>query len=188
MVARRLWSVVRALCVPVLSAGLAALLLRPPLLYWLQGEGHYDREALTEWVREARVYQTLPDLAKELAELKDRYRDLEGKLLSPDPDVARRANEELRTVKPALGKKRDEIEVHLRSMCDPVTKVYPGRLPLFVTVYRLTVRFDDSLDEKPIVWDSLKPRQPNQYHVLQPVQILSRGVWVDVDYQMRVYA
>src|SRR5262249_10149823 len=82
--------------------------------------------------------------------------------------------------------KREQIEVHLQSMCDAVTKVYPGKLPLFVAVYRLTVRFDDG--DKPIVWDSGKPRQAQQYHRLPAIKLNNRGGWADVDYQAPVYA
>jgi signal transduction histidine kinase len=182
---RRFWSFVRALWLPVLMVGLAFLMLREPLVAWLQGDDRYDQQALSEWVREARVYQTLPELAEKLWELKDRYRDLEAGLQNPDLR-ARPSNDEVQAVKHQLDSKREQIEVHLQSMCDPVTKVYPGRLPLFVVVYRLAVRFDDG--DKPIVWDSGKPRQPKQYRELAPVKIHNRGVWADVDYQARIYA
>jgi signal transduction histidine kinase len=168
-------------------AALAFVLLRPPLAFWLEGEDRYDREALIEWVREARVYQTLPELVSGYVELKDRYRELETRSRSDNP-AERPTNDDLRTAKRLMDRKREQIEVHLRSLCDPVAKVYPGRLPLFVTVYRMTVTFDESLGGDVIEWDSLKPRQPKQYHELKDVQIHPRGVTVEVDYQLRVYA
>jgi signal transduction histidine kinase len=195
MQARRVWLIVRALGVPVLVTGLLLLLLREPLAFWLRGEDTYDQEALVEWIREARLYQTLPELISHLLDLKERYRDLEAKARSTDPATPRPSNDELRNVKSLIDSKREEIRVQLQAMCDPVTKVYPGRLPLFVVVYRMTVKFDDGLHEEPIVWDSLKPRQPNQYHELQPVSIHQdkspahkEDAWVEMYYQMRVFA
>jgi signal transduction histidine kinase len=117
--------------------------------------------------------------------LKDRYLDLEARSHSADLS-ARPSNDELQAAKHQWDSKREQIEVHLQSMCDAVTKVYPGKLPLFVVVNRLTVRFDDG--DKPIVWESGKPRQPKQYRQLAPVKLNNRGVWADVDYQVRVFA
>jgi signal transduction histidine kinase len=193
MILRRLWPIVRALWLPFLMIGLAYLLLREPLTSWLQGDDRYDQEAIAEWVREARLHQTLPDLAKEYLQLKDDYLDLEAKAHSADPTV-RPSDDDIRAAKHQLDSKHEQIEVHLQSMCDAVTKVYPGKLPLFVVVYRVTVRFDDG--EKPIVWDSGKPRQPKQYRQLPPIKLApnlpapqpGRGIWADVDYQARVYA
>jgi len=167
--------------------GLAFLLLREPLVSWLQGDDRYDQDALAEWVREARLHQTLPELTDKYLELKDRYHGLEANLQSPDPS-ARPSNDVVQAAKRQLDSKREQIEVHLQSMCDAVTKIYPGKLPLFVVVYRLTVRFDEGDGEKPIVWDSGKPRQPKQYRELAPIKLHNRGVWADVVYQARVYA
>jgi signal transduction histidine kinase len=188
MQVRRIWLIVRALGGPVLVAGLAFLLLREPLAFWLRGEDTYDQEALVEWVREARLYQTLPELCGRLLELKDNYRDLEKKASNPDPKTVRPSNDELRTLKSLIDNKREEIRVQVQAMCEPVTKVYPGRLPLFVVVYRMTVKFEDALHEEPIVWDSQKPRQPKQYHELEPVSIQQGRVQVELHYQMRVFA
>jgi signal transduction histidine kinase len=184
---RRVWSMIRALGVPLLVAGLLFLLLREPLAFWLRGEDTYDQEALVEWIREARLYQTLPDLVDNLLQLKERYRELEERSKNPDPAL-RPSVDELRALKPLIDSKREEIKVHMQALCDPVTKVYPGRLPLFVIVYRMTVRFDEPLKEEPLVWDSLKPRQAKQYHELEPVKIHPSGVWVELHYQVRVFA
>ena len=40
--------------------------------------------------------------------------------------------------------KGEEIYQHLRALGEPVTKMYPGLLPLFPVVYRLEVRFEPS--------------------------------------------
>jgi hypothetical protein len=188
MQASRIWLLVRALGVPILVTGLFFLLLREPLAFWLRGEDTYDQEALVEWIREARLYQTLPDLVGHLLDLKARHRDLEEKARSNNPASARPSNDELRNAKSLIDSKREEIRVHLQAMCDPVTKVYPGRLPLFVVVYRMTVTFDPAFHTDPIVWDSLKPRQPQQYREIEPVKIHQAGVWVQMEYQMRVFA
>jgi signal transduction histidine kinase len=184
---RHVGSFVRGFWVPVLMVALAFLLLREPLESWLQGDDRYDQEALAEWVKEARLHQTLPELVDNYLQLKDRFLDLQAKATSLDPDVRlTTTNDDLQAARHQLDSKREQIEVHLQSMCDAVTKVYPGKLPLFVVVYRLTVRFDDG--DKPITWDSGKPRQPKQYRELTPINLHNRGVWADVDYQARVYA
>ena len=72
----RFWPLVRALWVPVLMAALAFLLLREPLVSWLQGDARYDQEALAEWVREARIVDTLPGLVTSFLQSKDRLREL----------------------------------------------------------------------------------------------------------------
>jgi signal transduction histidine kinase len=184
MQVRRVWLIIRALGVPILIVGLVFLLLREPLAFWLRGEDTYDQEALVEWIREARLYQTLPELVNRFLELKASYHQLQERAKDPR---TRPSNDELRTLQALIESKREEIRVHIQAMCDPLTKVYPGKLPLFVVVYRMTVRFDDALHEKPIVWDSLKPRQAKQYHELDPVKLLP-GVRIEMDYQMRVFA
>jgi signal transduction histidine kinase len=184
---RRIWLLVRTLGVPLLVLGLVFLLLREPLAFWLRGEDTYDQEALAEWIREARLDKTLPELAGRLLELKETYRDLEKKAKSSDPGTVKPSNDELRTVQALIDAKREEIRVFVQAMCEPVTKAYPQKLPLFVVVYQMTVKFDDALKEEPIVWDSLKPRQPKQYRELEPVQVRP-GVWVEMQYQMRVFA
>jgi signal transduction histidine kinase len=184
---RQLGSFVRGFWVPLLMMALAFLLLREPLESWLQGDDRYDQEALAEWVKEARLHQTLPELIDNYLQLKDRYADIQSRAQSADPRVqSTTTNDDLQAARHQLDSKREQIEVHLQSMCDAVTKVYPGKLPLFVVVYRLTVRFDDG--DKPISWDSGKPRQPKQYRELKSINLNSRGVWADVDYQARVFA
>ncbi|HYV38582.1 MAG TPA: HAMP domain-containing sensor histidine kinase [Gemmataceae bacterium] len=188
MILRRCWLVLRALAVPLLMLGLAYLLLREPLISWLQGDELYDQEALTEWVREARIYQTaLPELADNYLHARDHYLGLKAKSESADPKV-HPSPSDLDLARQQMETAREQIKVHVQVMCDAVTKVYPGRLPLFAVPYSLTIRFDDALGEKPLVWDSGKPRQLKQYRELPPVQIHPRGVWVQMQYQVHVYA
>ncbi len=66
--------------------------------------------------------------------------------------------------------KRQELEVQLRSMADP-TRMYPGQLPLFPTIYRIELRFPpaDDTPMEPVVWESGVPRPwlEGQVHVLE---------------------
>jgi signal transduction histidine kinase len=183
---RQLWPFLRALWAPILVAALAILLLREPIVAWLQGEDKYDQDILGEWILDARIHQTLPDLAGDLLQARDRYRNLVQRASSADPK-ARPSTDDIRSALAAADHKREPIEVFLSALCDPVTKVYPGRLPIFPVIYSMTVRFAPELDEKPITWDSGKPRQPQQVHVLPPVRVHERGAWVEMEYQVHVY-
>ncbi len=184
---KSLLSLLRAFWVPLLMAGLAFLLLREPIVFWLQGDEKYDQDALTEWVREARVHQTLPELTDSFMQSVAHRRDLQVRMRNADHSK-RPPPDELRMAEQQIASKREQLEVHLQSMCDPVTKVYPGRLPLFVNVYRMTIRFDDGIGETPIVWDSGKPRQPTQFREMPPIKIHKGGVWVEAEYTARVFA
>ena len=93
MQVRQVWPIVRALGVPLLVAGLAFLLLREPIAFWLRGEDTYDQEALAEWIREARLDKTLHELVRRLIELKETYRDLEEKARSSS--LVKPSNDEL---------------------------------------------------------------------------------------------
>jgi signal transduction histidine kinase len=187
MIFRRLWSLLRSGWVPLLLVGLAALLLWEPVTAWLEGDDRYDQEAMSEWVREARIYETLPELVAQLLVLRDKQKELDRKAASTDPGD-RPSQSDLDTAHRRVESQREQIDVHLKAMCDPVTKVYAGRLPLFVVIYSMTVGFDDKLGEKPLVWDSGKPSQPNQRRTLKPLKLHERGVWVDMQYQVRVFA
>src|SRR6516165_7904808 len=57
-----LWRTLRPVLAPVVLCALVLLILREPLAWWLSGEEKYDQEALKEWVREATISQTLPEL------------------------------------------------------------------------------------------------------------------------------
>src|SRR5262249_61009370 len=73
---RHLWRGVRPLLAPLLLCALVVLTLREPLVWWLHGEEKYDREALKEWLVEARNVKTLHELLGEYLELTDRQREL----------------------------------------------------------------------------------------------------------------
>jgi signal transduction histidine kinase len=163
----------RAALMPILLVGLAVLTLREPVVSWLSGEEQYDQDALKEWLREAKVNQTLPELVGEYLQMEARLRAL-------------RPGDEYYRLKTNLPPKREEIEVHLDALANPPTKVFRDRLPLFPVVYRMTVRFAGGL--KPIVWDSERPRQQGQYAELIGVPLKEGEAWVDLQYQLRVYA
>ncbi len=194
---RPLWQFARPLLVPVVLLVLAVFTLREPVLYWLYGEEHFDREALREWLREATVFETLPDLAGSYAQLRERQEQLQRQ--QPQDQEA------LRAVENRLRNKRDELTEHLKALGDPLTKIYPGRLVLFPVIYQMTVHFDKRLGLEPVTWDSGRPLHPGQYKELagppRPDGRGSAGVplvvdrttgtalaWVDVRYRLRVYA
>ncbi len=56
----------------------------------LHGEEIYDQEAIREWVREARVFTSLPELVRGYLELAQRRRDLTGQLTAAAEAPARR--------------------------------------------------------------------------------------------------
>jgi signal transduction histidine kinase len=202
MILRYLLRLLRALWLPVLLVVLVVVLVYDPIKAWLVGEEAYDEAAVTEWVQEARVYQTLPELVDELLRKVDEVEKLQRRARDPDPKQ-RPSDDELHKAQNLPERQRQQIKVHLQSLCDPVTKMYPGRMPLFVIVYQMTLRFDPALEEKikgdpalkdifkEITWDSGRPRHVSQVRHLtgaRAIKVHSRGVYVDVDYQMRVYA
>jgi signal transduction histidine kinase len=172
------WRYLRPLLAPLLLGGLLFFTLREPVLWWLQGQQRYDAESLKEWIEEARVVQTLPDMVAAYLDLNARLQQLESK----DDSDARRELER------RLPLKAQEIRVQLQSLGIPLTTMYPRQLPLFPKIYRIEVRFDPSLKLAPIEWDSELPRDPSQYRELEPVRLDSRGAWVDVQYQLHAYA
>src|SRR4051812_28062561 len=122
---RRFWNWLGPLLVPLLLALLAVVTLREPVASWLQGEEKYDQDALREWVQEAKVYETLPNLVKDYLQLERRHRQLarlikEQQANPADIDEFHGSEEKIRL-------KREELQVHLKAMCEPATKVYPGR-------------------------------------------------------------
>ncbi|MGF1578068.1 MAG: ATP-binding protein [Gemmataceae bacterium] len=87
-------------------------------------------------------------------------------------------------------KKRRELHIFLKSLCDPVTKIYSGQLPLFPVIYRMEVQFADDMDLEPLVWDSELPRREGQYRELdKPIEIRNDEagkVHVQMLYRLRV--
>src|SRR5437588_7159758 len=58
----RWWRYLRGLAGPLLLWGLVIATMREPIQTWLGGEQKYDQAALKEWIQEARVSQTLPEM------------------------------------------------------------------------------------------------------------------------------
>lgn len=197
------WSYLRPLIPPVLLCGLVVLTMREPIEWWLRGQERYDQESLREWIREARINQSLPALTQSYVELQDSY---EAKFkeykaiqktasMQPNPENVKKldiARDEVRDLETNLAIKREEIYEHLKALGDPPTKMYPGQLPLFPTFYRLEVRFANG-ELAPISWDSLLPRQERQYRELplEPVAFADNGeptAWVQIRFQLHAFA
>lgn len=174
----QLWSVIRPFLAPIFLCALVLLTLREPLVWWLQGEERYDQEALREWLREARVFQTLPELVQAYLALADRYQRLEKE---EAPSSERHATRQ------RMAEKREEIEEHLRALGNPPTRMYPGQLPLFPVIYRLAVTFDPATGLPPILWDSDLPRHRTQYQELTE-SVSERGAQVTVQYHLHAFS
>jgi signal transduction histidine kinase len=184
---RHLWRFLRPALVPLLLVALAVITLREPVVSWLSGEERYDQDALKEWLLEAKVYQTLPEVVGDYLKMHARAREL-GQLVRDGGPQGQQLGGAYTKLLQDLDLKREEIRVHLNALADPVTKMYRDKLPLFPLIYRLTVRFDDSLKLPPLVWDSERPRQPGQYAELTGVPLQEGAAWADLQYQLRVYA
>jgi signal transduction histidine kinase len=180
------WRFVRALLPPVVLAALVVLALREPIIWWLHGEEIYDQEAIKEWVREARVFNILPELVRDYLKLARWRLRLSQDLHAADPKDRDAIRRDLRALVEPLAMKREEIQEHLKALGNPPTKIYPGQLPLFPMVFRITVTFDDHLEPRPIVWDSELPRQRSQYREL-PLEPIQEGAWVQVQYHLHAY-
>jgi signal transduction histidine kinase len=185
------WRYVRPVVAPLLLLALA-LTLWDPIAWWLQGEDKYDQHALTEWIQEAKLAQRLPELVADLLDLNEKYRAASRRLEAasahatnrePQPQTRDR-NEAARK----LNDQREVIQVHLKSLAEPITKLYSGQMPLFPVIYRIEVKFDKALQLDPIAWDSQMPRQTGQYRELpEDVKVDDRGAYVAVQYHLRVY-
>jgi signal transduction histidine kinase len=175
---RQSWRYFRPLLAPLLLCGLLFFTLREPVLWWLQGQQRFDAESLKEWIEEARVVQTLPEMVTAYLDLNARFQQLQSK---DDPDARRELERRLPL-------KAQEIQVQLQSLGIPLTSMYPRQLPLFPKIYRIEVRFDPALKLPPIEWDSELPRDPSQYRELEPVRLDNRGAWAQVQYQLHAYA
>lgn len=175
------WRYFRALAVPALIWCLVVVALREPLQSWLQGEERYDEDAVREWVKEATIRKTLPELAAGYLDLLESYRQQRREAGPLASELA--LNQALL--------KREEIGEHLKSLGNPPTKMYGGQLPLFPVIYRLEVAFELPGDlpaplPEPIFWDSEFPRQPGQYRELRQYAIHPHAR-LDVQYQLHAY-
>jgi signal transduction histidine kinase len=171
------WRSVRPLAAPLLLGGLLFFTLREPIEWWLRGQSRYDEDSLKEWVEEARVVQSLPELTKAYLDLNAAYQRL---LPQGESDLKRDTENRLNS-------KRQEIREYLKSLGNPPTRMYPRQLPLFPLIYRIEVRFDPGLNLGPIEWDSELPRDPSQYNELGAVRLDERGAWAAVQYQLHAY-
>lgn len=95
-----------------------------------------DREALREWLEEARVYRkTLPDLVRDyLAHL------------PPNGDLPAADD-------PVLQVRAEELQEHLAALGRP-TRLWAEQLPLFPIIYELRL----TLPDRAVVWESGLPR------------------------------
>src|SRR5262245_11688030 len=171
---RRLWRYGRTLAAPLLIWVLLAGALTPLVADWLNSERQYDNAALQEWIDEARNPDaTLAELVQRYTHALNDYADL----LRANPGRADGGvNLRLLDARERVDVKFDEITQHLRSLGEPATKMYPGLLPLFPTIYRLEVVFEpaklpspDQLPtegrrlDAPVVWDSGQEPTESQY-------------------------
>jgi signal transduction histidine kinase len=150
-----------------------------PVSTWLSGEEAYDQAAMQEWLEEARSFrETLPEMIEGYLKAHRRVQELQNR--GPD-DGERAIALEIESVK------REEIEVHLGVLSDPPTKMYPGQLVLFPTIYRIQVRFDNPADGniEPITWDSGLPVHASQYRELQ--LRTNPGAVVELRYQLHAF-
>ncbi len=170
----RFWRYAQALTAPVLLWVLVAFLLWEPIHNWIEGEDSYDKSALEEWLDEARTFRkTLPEMAADYAQTRQELQQLPPPPPHPgpfDPQVSQRGQVE-RTV----AVQGEQILEHLRALGNPPTKMYNGQLPLFPTIYRIEVIFDDR-SVQPIVWDSELPFRETEVQELKPPVAVVAGV------------
>lgn len=176
----------RDLFVPALLAVLVFVVLREPLSWWLHGGELYDQEAIKEWLREARVYQTLPELAGSYLEISKQHREYLARHPTKTPQELAAKDSRFATLEQKLRFKRQEIHEHLEALGVPPTKLYPGQLPLFPIIYRLKVTFDEEPELQPITWDSQLPRHKGQFQELTDIE-LAKGVTGQVQYHLHAY-
>jgi signal transduction histidine kinase len=204
-----IWRYARNLLPAALLVGLVVRALYQPLRFWVEAGELYDRGAMHEWIKEARVYrETLPELAGQYLDRTRHYLEL---LRKPDPkDEAEMKQLRLQrqTARMAVYSKRADIFEHLRGLAEPPTKMYAGQLPLFPVIYRmqLNLETDPGLPadmrepiadmREPIVWDSELPRRSGQYKEIEGYAIAEQ-LWpgasvnaratLDVQYQLHAF-
>ncbi len=181
----------RALAAPVLLWALLLVALREPIRAWLRGENSYDRDALQEWLEEARAgnRETLSEMIDAYLDRARRHADLLHHPAPSGPTETTLLEVQQKLAEKDLHVKREEIEMHLQSLGEPPTKMYAGQLPLFPLVYRLEVRLDDDPDPPltsgPISWDSQLPAEAGTYREME--HRLHPRARVFVRYQMHAY-
>jgi signal transduction histidine kinase len=181
--ARQLWRHGRVWLAPAVLWVLVVVALREPLRTWLNGQDAYDQAALEEWLKEARGFrETLPDMVEEYLRRARHLADLKARAAASGADVP--SEVDLWNARKAAIVKREEIHQHLQTLGNPPTKVYPGMLPLFPTIYCLQVRLDDEPDD-PITWDSQLPSQAGHYPEME-YRLLPRAT-VYLRYQLHAF-
>lgn len=173
--------------VPIIFIGVVVFSLRGPIAAWLRGAEPFDEEAMREWIREARVESTtMPELTRAYLDMIRRETELQAQVAAAvsEAERARLAND-LRAHEQRLDIKREEVEVFLKSLGNPLTRIYRGQLPLFPLVYRLSIQFDPRLKLAAIDWDSQLPREANQYRELK--ESLAPEAWVSLQYHLHAY-
>lgn len=175
------------LAAPVLIAAAILFSLRVPITYWLRGAEIFDEEAIREWIREARIESAnLPELVRVYLEMVDREDRLKAELAASAANADFDLVNKLRDHQQRLEIKREEIQVFLRSLGNPPTRLYRGQLPLFPVIYRLSVRFAPERKLQAIVWDSELPREASQYRELRS-EPLQPGAFADILYFLHAY-
>ena len=180
------WKYGRALAVPLLLWGLVVGTLWEPVRIWLgTGRGH-DKASLREWIDESRG--NLPDMAADYLRFSEDQARLERQAEElpvfpfPGPKILR--TDEAGLALSRLANQRDKIVEFLNGLTDPINLEYANQLPLFPTVYRIEVGFDDDRIE-PIVWQWNQPVDPSQYDELN--QRIGPHSFVKLRYQLHAY-
>ncbi|MGE3807370.1 MAG: sensor histidine kinase [Gemmataceae bacterium] len=160
-----MWRYLRGLAVPMLLWALFVGLLAENLRARFKADEHYDEAALREWVDESRVFRdALPELVRGYL---DEQSNPTGRVPGYD----------------------ELIRAQLEALGNPV-RMYQAQLPLFPTIYRMEVRFQDK-NLPPIVWESgvPRPRQSDQVHRLDHGLLGSTDdrATLHFEYQMHAY-
>ncbi len=176
----------RALGPPLVLWALLLVTLREPMRTWLRGENTYDKDALQEWLEEARAgnRETLPELIDAYLALARRRTELLNWPAPSDPEQAHQLRVQQFQAEQGRIIKRVEIQTHLQGLGVPATKMYSGQMLLFPTIYRLEVRLDDEPDT-PITWDSQLPSEAGTYREME-LRLHPRAR-VFVRYQLHAY-
>ena len=167
---KNVWRYLRGLLAPLLLWVLFVAVLLRLLPSWMRRR-RLRRKGAQGVARRGRARDNLPKMVRD-------YLDAVAAWRQQFPDAELSSNL-------LLGLHAEKIQEQLQSLGDPPTKMYPGQLILFPTIYRMEVRFDDRLKLPPIAWDSDLPRHPSQYRKLE--YQFADGATVLVEYQLHVY-
>lgn len=176
----RWWKYGRALVIPALLWGVVVFYLWDPVRAWLRGSETHDRKDLREWIEESRG--NLPKLAVNYRRLSEEYERLKKR--AEAPDASSDILQEFTRLENDLVVEREKIEELLDALASPLTKMYGAQAPLFPTIYRMEVRFDDAAIS-PIVWESNVPSRSDEDQEL--THEVGPGVQVKLRYQLHAY-